>query len=439
MNSAPSSASGTGPVVRTGKTRAQILLAYAAFVFVGISAGVGGVAIPAQMADYGIDRTTIGLTFFTFSAGFLLAGLSTGAVIHRFGLRAALVLGASVQLAGALATASRPSFVVLLALGLPAGYAIGLLESALNTQLAQLPGAGPLLNRLHAFFGVGALIGPIVAARLLEHYPWTAIWLLLAVLTVPLLVGFVVLHPRPAAAPPDQQEPGEPQDAVPLLHDGPVPDGLVVPEASGEAGETGRGLLATTLRERSVLLGAVLLTTYVGAELGVGTWAFSYLTEHRTDTEVLAGALVSGYWAGLTVGRFVIMPLAARLGVGLIRTTTLCLLGVVLSCLVAWLSPVWPLTAAGLLLTGFFLGPMFPTIMAVTPAMTEAARVPTAIGVLNGVSVVGGSLLPWFAGVLAQHIALWTLWPFTIALIAVQLLIWRSLAPRIASRLPDDA
>lgn len=419
--------------------RGSVLVAYALFILVGLATGAPTVLIVAQMADYGVGPAAIGLMFFTFSAGFVLAGATSGPLIHRWGTRLALLAGAAAFTAAGLAVALRPAFWVFILVQVGAGYGGGLIESILNAHLAAMPRSTTLLNRLHAFFGVGALIGPIVAARLLEHYPWTAIWLLLAVLTVPLLVGFVVLHPRPAAAPPDQQEPGEPQDAVPLLHDGPVPDGLVVPEASGEAGETGRGLLATTLRERSVLLGAVLLTTYVGAELGVGTWAFSYLTEHRTDTEVLAGALVSGYWAGLTVGRFVIMPLAARLGVGLIRTTTLCLLGVVLSCLVAWLSPVWPLTAAGLLLTGFFLGPMFPTIMAVTPAMTEAARVPTAIGVLNGVSVVGGSLLPWFAGVLAQHIALWTLWPFTIALIAVQLLIWRSLAPRIASRLPDDA
>ena len=41
------------------------MLAYAAFVFIGVSLGAGGVLLLAQMNDYGVDRTTIG----TQSAG----------------------------------------------------------------------------------------------------------------------------------------------------------------------------------------------------------------------------------------------------------------------------------------------------------------------------------------------------------------------------------
>ena len=63
--------------------RISVALAYATFVLVGMSAGVGGVLLPAQIDDYGVDMATIGITFFTFSAGFILAGSSAGASAHE--------------------------------------------------------------------------------------------------------------------------------------------------------------------------------------------------------------------------------------------------------------------------------------------------------------------------------------------------------------------
>jgi hypothetical protein len=58
-----------------------VVLAYLAFVVFGVSAGIGGVLLLAQMRDYGVDRATIGITFFTGSAGFVLAGSTAGALI----------------------------------------------------------------------------------------------------------------------------------------------------------------------------------------------------------------------------------------------------------------------------------------------------------------------------------------------------------------------
>ena len=43
--------------------RPPVLMSYAAFVLVGISVGISGVLLPSQMASYGVDRATIGITF----------------------------------------------------------------------------------------------------------------------------------------------------------------------------------------------------------------------------------------------------------------------------------------------------------------------------------------------------------------------------------------
>src|SRR5947209_20430267 len=102
-------------MVRAGDaSRLSVVASYCAFILVGVSAGVGGVLLPAQMADYGVDRSKIGITFFVFSAGFMLAGTAVGALMERFGTRATLASGVAVFVASALYTATRPVFAGLL-------------------------------------------------------------------------------------------------------------------------------------------------------------------------------------------------------------------------------------------------------------------------------------------------------------------------------------
>src|SRR5688572_13622836 len=44
--------------------RLPIVLAYTAFVMIGVKAGAVGVLLPEQIADYGVDKATIGIMFF---------------------------------------------------------------------------------------------------------------------------------------------------------------------------------------------------------------------------------------------------------------------------------------------------------------------------------------------------------------------------------------
>jgi fucose permease len=94
------------------RVRPPVLLSYATFVLIGIAAGGGGVLLLAQMNDYGVDRPEIGITFFTGTIGFVLAGLSTGALIHRFGFRIALAVGGGAYALATLYLATRPPFAL---------------------------------------------------------------------------------------------------------------------------------------------------------------------------------------------------------------------------------------------------------------------------------------------------------------------------------------
>jgi fucose permease len=417
--------------------RPPVLLAYATFVLIGIAAGGNGVLLLSQMGSYGVDRTTIGVIFFTGSVGFVLAGFHNGSLIHRFGVRVALAVGGGAYVLVGLYLATRPPFVAFVLVQVALGYASGVLESVLNTYLASLNDARALLNQLHAFFGVGALLGPVVAAWIVGFASWTVVYLVLAAAYLPLVIGFLVCYPRQQATGTLAPVPGPPtpltEPAVPLSESPAAPAESPVALAEVPAARPRGGLLGAALRDRGVLLGAVFLAIYVGLEIGMGNWGFSYLVEARGLSRSLAGYSVSGYWLGLTVGRFLISPVAARIGATTSSMMYACLIGVVAATTLAWLSPFAILASVALLLLGFFLGPIFPTTMAIVPQLTEERLAPAAIGVLNAGSTVGGSALPWLAGAVSQATGIWTLLPFTLALGALQFAGWRPLARRIST------
>lgn len=395
---------------------APVAVSYIAFVLVGVSTGVTGVLLPAQMRDYGVAEATIGITFFAFSAGFLLAGTTAGPLIHRLDIRISLLVGGGTFVLAGLLTALRPPFAALLAVQVLAGYGTGLLESALNAFLAGLPNSTTLLNRLHAFFGVGALIGPPLATWILGFAAWPFVWLVLALAAVPLIVAFLLTLPT--------RTPG----AAPSAAAAPSPAG-----GGPKPGEKGGGsLLAAVSREPAVLLGAVFLAVYVGIEISVGNWAFTFLTREREMSALVAGYIVSGYWLGLTAGRFAISPIAARIGLTPIGMTFTCLFGVTAAALLTWIVPGTIAAGVSLVLFGFFLGPLFPTTMAVAPRLASPSLVPTTIGLLNGVSVIGGAVFPWLAGAIAGGVGNWTLPPYALALAVLQLVVWRMVTTRMA-------
>jgi fucose permease len=426
-----------------------VLLAYVAFALIGVGAGVNGVVLAAQLDDYAVDKATIGITFFTSSAGFVVAGMTAGALIQRFGFRIALAVGGGGMVLAGLYTATHPRFVAFAILQVLVGYATGVLESVLNAYLAALPNSTTLLNRLHAFFGVGALVGPPLATWIVDRTSWTVVLLALGLAYVPVVAGFLIAFPRPRPHISDVTagtdiSPGSVAGGPGTALQGPAPDPTPAPDPvpvpdSAPAPAPDRGLLRPALRQRGVLLGAALLAVYVGLELGVGNWGFSYLIQARGQSEALAGYSVSGYWLGLTLGRFLISPVATRLGATAVGLMFACLAGVMAAAALAWLVPAAVAASAAFVLLGFFLGPIFPTTMAVVPRLTSARLVPTAIGVMNAGSVVGGSALPWLAGAIAQGVGLWTLLPFAVTLALVQLAIWRPIARRIRSGYGPDA
>ena len=375
-----------------------VLLSFYCFALVGISSGVIGVLLPSLSNYYHTDNTTIGLLFLVSSIGYFISAFTSGILVERLGIRGFLLVGAGVFLVGALSFALKPPFVIVLLTRLLFGLGIGIVETGLNIYVSALPRSASLLNFLHAFYGVGALVGPVATSAILVlNLGWNSTYYLMTILGLPMFLGFWFLFRyTPATASSTQAE------------------------QKSKGGNT----LGDTLKLSVVWIASLFLLFYVGVEVSLGNWTYTFLLDDRHLNALLSGWIVSGYWFGLTMGRFVLQTLAERFKMSNATLVYMCMVSIILALLLIWFVPLTIVTIIGFCLIGFGLGPIYPLTVALTPKLVSARIAPSAIGFLVSISIIGLAVFPWIAGILSQHIGIWSLLPYNIALTVISIALW---------------
>jgi FHS family L-fucose permease-like MFS transporter len=161
------------------------------------------------------------------------------------------------------------------------------------------------------------------------------------------------------------------------------------------------------LGEKYLMLGALGVFCYVGAEVSIG----SSLTNYLMGTDVLglaaaqAGRLVSLYWGGAMLGRFVGFLILRRFPAGLV----LALCAAVAFSLVLFSGLSGGIVAAtAILAVGLFNSVMFPAIFALA-IEGLGDRTPQASGLIC-LAIVGGAVVPLAMGSVADRLGLsWAL------------------------------
>jgi len=386
-------------LTKQNATRPQLGTAFFGFVLIGVVSGAWGVLLPSVGTYYHVDQSVIGLLFFVSAAGYFLSALSTGFLTTVLGQRWYLVTGTALFILCCLCISLEPPFALVLIIRLFQGMAIAIIEAGLNMFFASLPNNTALLNYLHAFYGVGALLGPLIASTILVlSWGWNTAFLAWTLLALPLLIGlFTLFRQRSFGAAHDEQTAKE--------------------ESS----------LLIAIKIPVVWVATLFLLFYAGIEVSLGNWGYTFLLENRHESDVLAAWIVSGYWLGLTLGRFVLNYIAERLRLGLSRLMYICIGGVVLGILLIWLIPGVVASAIAFFLIGTSLGPIYPSTVALLPQLVPSRMRSSAMGFLIGLSIIGVALFPWIAGTLAQYAGIWSLLPFTFGLTMVMLALWWTL------------
>jgi fucose permease len=357
-----------------------VLLAYIAFIALGMPDGLLGVAWPSIRASFAIPLDAVGLLLTASVTGYLISSFSSGPLIARWGVGNLLAASCALTGVGLIGYTLVPAWWMVVLLGVFAGLGAGAIDSGLNTYVASHFGEG-LMQWLHASYGVGVTLGPIIMTFALTSLnSWRVGYNVVGGFQLLLAAAFVLtlsMWNQPDAV----QESESPKK----LTDYKTP-------------------MAETLRQPQVWLSVMLFFLYVGAEVSLGTWTYSLLVESRGVNPATAGLWAGSYWATFTLGRVIAGLYARRLGVNLLVQGGLtgALLGVLL---LIW-NPFELSNLIAVALIGFSIAPIFPAFMSGTSKRVGAHFAANTIGMQMAATGLGIAAIPSLAGVLARQISL---------------------------------
>ncbi|MCC6458583.1 MAG: MFS transporter [Caldilineaceae bacterium] len=336
---------------------------YGAFIGLGLISSSLGPTLPALASQTNTELREISFLFTTRATGYMVGSLLGGRLYDRMAGHPVMALSLLVMAVGMVSAPLLPLLWTLALVLFAIGIGEGVVDVGGNALVVWIHRArvGPFMNALHFFFGVGAFLSPIVIAQAVlatGGIRW-GYWLL-ALYVVPIGIWLLRLHsPRHEAA-----------------------------HVTGQ-----RRAIPVNWRLLSLIM--TFMFVYVGAEVGVGGWLYTYAVEMGLANTTAAAYLTSVYWGAFMLGRLLSIPIAARVRPRTILMVDLagCVLNLSLMVLLpesAW--SVW----VGAFGVGLFIASIFPTVI------TWAERRMSMSGVVTSMFLVGSSLgamlIPWLIG-----------------------------------------
>jgi fucose permease len=369
-----------------------LLIAYFSFVVIGLPGGILNIAWtyihpdPAFQVSFG----SLGILMTFSTLGYLSTSFVSGRVLGRFGIGTSLLAGCLLGAIGMASYIVAPAWVTLLVLSMLASTGSGLIDTGLNNYVATHYSVGRL-NWLHASFGVGATIGPILATFIIVRLSGSWRMAYAVGLVMYLLAGVLIFFTRKRWTLDDAAR-SEPSLAskAPAAHVG----------------------FTDTLRTPLVLLLVAMFFVYGGVEVSAPQLANTLFMDGRGVDQETAGFWISAFWFAFTFGRILTGFIADRFStVFLVRFGTI---GAVIGSLLMALNIDRNLSFFGLALIGFAIAPMFATLVADTPRRVGLRHAPNAIGFMVGMCGLGIGILPGLGAFLAEKLGPEAIGPFVV-------------------------
>ncbi len=354
-----------------------LIIAYFAFIAIAIPDGILNIAWTYMQTDFTVPLESLGVLLGVAMTGRLLTAFTSGSLIGRFGIARYLIGGVLLMMAGLSGYAFSPSWVTLLVAAFVAAMGAGALDAGLNTFVSAGYTTGQL-NWLHAAYGVGVTLGPVVATYVIvtTGQSWRVSYWLAVIPAVIVVVLFVVT----------------------------LAGWTLRSQTSAEKAASPPASLRESLGVPLVLLGAAIFFMYGAVEIGVGNLANTLFVEGRGAPQETASFWISLYWASFTVGRIIMGFIADRFNPNVILRA--CMIGAVIGGAMLMLNPVPLIGFLGIAVMGFSFAPMFATLIALTPRRVGERHAPNAIGIQVGIVGIGGAGLPFIAGILSRSFGL---------------------------------
>ncbi|PSR81306.1 major facilitator superfamily domain-containing protein [Coniella lustricola] len=429
----PSPITASAPLERWNHPRSntcRVLATFWSLMTMGLNDSALGAIIPYMGPYYHLSYTLVSLIFLSPFVGYTLAASLNNTIHMHYGQRGIAMLCGTCHLVAYVIAAQHPPYPALVVVFAVAGFGSGLSDAAFNAWIGAMANANEVLGVLHAFYGVGGVLGPLIATSLITK--WGAAWYdfyyvmigvagvetVLLVSTFWPMTGKVFRDKHPQARPPTARGDGGGGDGG---------DG----SSTSKKQSIMREALLQMPAARVSWLCAVFLLCYVGVEVALGGWIVTFMINERHGAAFASGMTATGFWLGLTMGRVTLGFVTPRLGE---RLALMIYLPAAMGLeLLFWLVPQFIVSAVAVALVGFFLGPLFPAaVVAATKSLPKYLHVST-IGFAAAFGGGGAAVLPFAVGAIAQAKGVGVLQPIILALLAVLLLLWLAL-PNFSSK-----
>ena len=356
--------------------RKLISLNCAAMAQHGIVLLLVGSVLPEMMNSLRIEESAAGIMLAFGSLGFTLGPMIAGTIADRTSVRRSLLVGLAIEVILLFLFGFVPALLFAIAAIFLLKFGAAFVETSVNIiptiierrRGSSSGGVGSLMNLIHFFFSVGALVSPLLAGLVLKTTnSWRPVFWFAAILTLP-LVFFVFRVPFP-------------------------------PSKARGATAARPGVKITSLLDRSLVFGALTILLYVGAEVAASSWIVYYLKKDLGFPTIAATLGLSVLWAGIMIGRYLFTILAKyRSSRELVVGAGLLGLAGGMAFLTAR-SPVFAYLWLGVL--GLSMSGIFPTIMAEINSR-DPEKVGTVTGIMTVAAAAGAVVTQPLVGFIAE-------------------------------------
>lgn len=343
-----------------------------AFFINGITALIIGAIMPEILADFNLGYNQGGMLLSFQSIGNLIASFFSGMIFLYLGNKTGIVLLSSMTALGFLGMTLTKSPLFLLLPFFLTGLGRGSVTNMSNTIVNDVGDGKPgPLNILHTFFAVGAFMAPFFAAFSLKMgFSWKFILRVVSALAVLMVLTYSRMD----------------------IGNEPSRGGKEVKEKAS----------FDFLKNLDFYLSSGILFFYVGVEYAVNGWIVTYLKDTGTMSTSLAQNILSILWIVIIFGRLFTANISKRVDKKTIllasSTGTLIFFGLFLIS-----SSIWAIVAC-ILGLGFFLSGIYPTTVSNVGSVLKESSM--AMGTLLAVAGLGGILMPYITGVVAEKVGI---------------------------------
>ena len=368
----------------------SLLLAviYLIFISLGLPDSLLGSGWPVMQTAFGVPSSYAGYVSMTICFMTVISALLSPMLMRRFHAKWICMVSIAMTVIGLLGFSFCSRYYMLFICAVPYGLGAGSIDASVNHYVAN-NFSGSVMNFLHCFWGVGAVISPNIMALALRYARWNEGYRWTAYLQMCILLICILSLPVWKAGESEEQE---------EIH-----------ESAG---------IAESLKVPGLILTLIGFFSYCSGEATCFLWVPSYFAGTKTgmSKELIAsfGALIFG---GLMLGRIISGFVSNRLGdKKLIRIG----IAVELIGLAMVIIPTegYIIPALGYLIAGTGMGPVYPAIQHMAPENFGKRYSAAAIGLQMAAAYVGSTFMPMVFGQIQQRIGI-RIMPFYLLVFAL--------------------